>query len=169
MPEIMNLPPYPVFPELSNERVLLRAVTKADIAQLREISFYDAKLAESPEQAWQMQEHIDRDYREGHGIHWCIEEIAAKCVVGTCGFYRGFHNEEGELGCVLRPAFHGKGYMTEAMKLAIDFGFDVIGLQKIIANTTMQNQKAIRLLERLAFKNTGKLSGKDLRFGLQRH
>lgn len=164
----MNLPPYPVFPELSNEGILLRAVAQPDLKDVMEISFYDAKPAETPGQAWQMQERIDRDYEAGNSIHWCIEDKTTRTVVGTCGYYRGFRNHEGELGCVLRKAFYGKGYMTDAMKLAIDFGFKVIGLQKIIAVTSSHNNKAIQLLERLQFQKTTALTGDDLKFELNK-
>ncbi|MBW8361321.1 MAG: GNAT family N-acetyltransferase [Kaistella sp.] len=43
-------------------------------------------------------------------------------MVGTCGFYRGFANEEGELGCILLSRYRGQGFMTGALRAAIDFG-----------------------------------------------
>lgn len=30
------------------------------------------------------------------------------------GYYRGFENASGELGCVLLPQFRGQGFMTSA-------------------------------------------------------
>jgi ribosomal-protein-alanine N-acetyltransferase len=163
----MNLPPYSIFPSLSNGRITLRAVTPADMESLMEISFYDAKPAQSIEEAAQMQNRIDQDYAAGNSFHWCIEDLATKNVVGTCGYYRGFENGEGELGCVLRPAFYGKGYMTEAMKLAMDFGFNIIGLQKIVAMTSVHNDKAIQLLRRLQFLQTESLMEDELKFELR--
>lgn len=165
----MNLPPYPVFPKLSNDRLLLRAVTSADLESLMEISFYDAKPAESIEEAAQMQSRIDQDYANGNSIHWCLEDVSTGAIVGTCGYYRGFENQSGELGCVLRKAFYGKGYMTDAMTLAIGFGFSVIGLQKIVAMTSVHNEKAIQLLKRLKFKQTETLSDDELKFELKKH
>tara|TARA_R110000868_G_C10942736_1_gene767205 strand:+ start:2547 stop:2720 length:174 start_codon:yes stop_codon:yes gene_type:complete len=41
--------------------------------------------------------------------------------------------------------------MTSARLLAIDFGLNNIGLKRIYAITTKQNEKAIHLLERLNF------------------
>ncbi len=163
----MNLPPYSTFPSLSNDRITLRAVTAADMESLMEISFYDAKPAQSIEEASQMQNRIDQDYEAGNSFHWCIEDLATKNIVGTCGYYRGFENGEGELGCVLRPAFYGKGYMTEAMKLAMDFGFNIIGLQKIVAMTSVYNEKAIQLLKRLQFQQTESLTEDVLKFELK--
>jgi ribosomal-protein-alanine N-acetyltransferase len=162
----MNLPPYSLFPELSNGRLRLRAVTSADLESLMEISFYDAKPAKSIAEAAQMQQQIDYDYAAGNSIHWCMEELSTQRLVGTCGYYRGFDNNSGELCCVLRPAFYGRGYMTEAMKLAIGFGFQTIGLQKITAITSPHNENAIRLLKRLQFQQIALLAGDELMFGL---
>lgn len=72
-------------------------------------------------------------------------------LLRTCGYYRGFPHATGELGCVLRPAFHGQGIMTEAMQAAIDFGFGEMGLERIMAITTEHNVKARALLGRLGF------------------
>ncbi len=163
----MKLPPYSVFPRLSNDRLLLRAVTGADLESLMEISFYDAKPAESIEEAAEMQSRIDLDYADGNSIHWCLEDSSTKTIVGTCGYYRGFEHQTGELGCVLRKAFYGKGYMTEAMKLAMDFGFNMIGLQTIVAMTSVHNEKAIQLLKRLQFQQTEILRDNELKFELK--
>ena len=71
--------------------------------------------------------------------------------MGTVGYYRGFKNGTGELGCVLKPEFQGKGLMTEAMKLAIEFGINEMKLRKIGATTSRENKPAIQLLKRLSF------------------
>jgi len=72
-------------------------------------------------------------------------------IVGTCGYYRGLDKGEGELGCVLLPAFRGQGLMMAAMQLAIGFGIHHIGLKRIWAITTKDNHKARKLFDRLGF------------------
>jgi [ribosomal protein S5]-alanine N-acetyltransferase len=49
------------------------------------------------------------------------------------------------------PQYQGQGYMTFAMLLAIEFGLNNIGLKRIWATTTKQNEKAIKLIEKLNF------------------
>lgn len=160
----MNLPPYQDFPTPKNSTILLREIRTEDIKDLVEISFYDGKAASDEEEAKFMQARIDADYQRGDSIHWGIVDLEMEQVVGTCGYYRGFENGSGELGCVLKPAFRGQGYMRTALELAIEFGFQQIGLEKIMAITNTQNEKALRLLERLQFVETTKLGDGDVEY-----
>ncbi len=163
----MNLPPFPLFPKISTERITLRAITSNDLEALREISYYDAIQAKSVEEAAEMQARIDQDYLDGNSIHWGIADPETGEIVGTCGYYRGFENDSGELGCVLLPQFQGKGYMTLAMQLAIDFGLKTLELKRIWAATSKDNFPAIQLLERLHFKRTSNFDHKEIEFELK--
>jgi ribosomal-protein-alanine N-acetyltransferase len=160
------LPPYDSYPTVANDAVRLRPIRSSDIAEVVEISFYDARPAQSIEQASEMQARIDEDYANGNTIHWGIEDLSTGRLVGTCGYYRGFAHATGELGCVLRPAFRGQGFMTQAMALAIAFGRAHMGLARIIAVTTHDNAPAIRLLERLHFRPVCESTDGDLTFEL---
>lgn len=162
----MKLPPYPVFPTISDERVSLRAIVDEDIRDLVEISFYDALQATTLQEATVMQEKINADYLAGNTIHWGIADRLTNRLVGTCGYYRGFDKGEGELGCILLPLYRGKGFMTSAMKLAIEFGQNVIGLKRVRAVTSLQNKNAIKLLERLGFQKTGELEHDEVEYEL---
>ncbi|MBT2623536.1 MULTISPECIES: GNAT family N-acetyltransferase [Chryseobacterium] len=157
---------YDNFPNINGDRISLRQILDKDIPELVEISFYDAIQAETVEQAAEMQSKINTDYINGNSIHWAIVDHATDKIVGTCGYYRGFNKGEGELGCVLLPQYKGKGYMTDAMLLAIDFGLHQIGLKRIWAATSQQNTKAIQLLERLGFKKIADLDDNEIEFEL---
>lgn len=147
----MNLPPYPEYPTLSGEKIILRQILPADLPDIVEISFYDGQPARTLEEARTMQEKIEQNYADGDSVHWGIADRSTNEIVGTCGYYRGLDQGAGELGCVLRPQFRGQGYMTPALQLAIDFGLNTIGLNRIWAATSQQNERAQQLLERLCF------------------
>jgi ribosomal-protein-alanine N-acetyltransferase len=164
----MNLPPYQDFPLISDGKIRLRQIIASDINGLLEISYYDAKQAENVVQAIEIQAKIDKDYDEGNSIHWGIEAISTNKIVGTCGYYRGLEKGEGELGCVLLSQFRGQGFMTNAMKLAIDFGLKNIGLQRIWAVTSKQNSPAIKLLERLNFIKLTDLPDEEVAYELKK-
>ncbi|WP_018478659.1 GNAT family N-acetyltransferase [Pontibacter roseus] len=163
----MKLPPYDNFPTLSGDKITLRQILPTDIQDLIEISFYDAIQATTVEQAAEMQDKINQDYRDGNSIHWGIIENATNRISGTCGYYRGLEKGEGELGCVLLPQFKGLGIMTDAMRLAIDFGLNHIGLKRIWAVTTRKNDKAIQLLERLGFIKIADLPDDEVEYELK--
>lgn len=150
----MKLFQHDYFPHVTGDRVSLRQIQDIDLDDLIEISFYDAIQAETVQQAAEMQARINQDYLDGNSIHWGIEDQVTHKIVGTCGYYRGLDKGEGELGCVLLPHYYGKGYMTDGMSLAIDFGLNTLGLKRIWAATSPQNAPARKLLERLHFVQT---------------
>ncbi len=160
----MNLPPYRIFPNISDDKVLLRQIKITDIKDLVEISYYDSVRAKTVQQATEMQAKINKDYFDGNSIHWGIIDIVTNKIVGTCGYYRGFDKGEGELGCVLLPQYRGKGFMTSAMLLAIEFGLNKIGLKRIWAITNQKNKQAIKLLERLNFKKIADLEDNEIEY-----
>ncbi len=57
-----------------------------------------------------------------------------------------------EIGYDLRHELHGKGLMSEAMKVVLDYGFHVLKLNQIEAFTSFKNKSSIALLERFNFK-----------------
>lgn len=164
----MNLPPYQNFPEISTDRIILRAITSEDLKDILEISYYDAVQAKNVEEAAEMQSRIDEDYLDGNTIHWGIADSETNKIVGNVGYYRGFENESGELGCVLLPKFQGKGFMTLAMELAIDFGLKNMELKRIWSATSKDNLPAIKLLERLNFLKTADLPHNEIEFEYQK-
>lgn len=160
----MKLPPYQNFPELSSDTLILRQIVEDDIESLVEISFYNALPTLTVEDAAEMQERINLDYQNGSSIHWGIADKQSNKIMGTVGYYRGFKNRSGELGCVLKPEFQGKGLMTEAMKLAIEFGINEMKLRKIGAITSRENKPAIQLLERLSFVKAKDLDDDEVEY-----
>lgn len=163
----MELPPYNNFPTISDDKILLRQIQFSDINDLIEISFYDAIQATTLKQARAMQTKINKDYLDGNSIHWGIADKLTNKIVGTCGYYRGLDKGEGELGCVLLPNYRGQGYMTSAMSLAIEFGLNTIRLRRIWAITTKQNEKAIKLIEKLNFIKIAELDDNEVEYELR--
>ncbi len=49
-----------------------------------------------------------------------------------------------------------KGYGTEAMKLLVDYGFNILGLHNIDLNVFDFNEQAIRAYEKVGFKEYGR-------------
>ena len=160
----MNLPPFPFFPIIKGEKITLRKIESIDLIDLIEISFYNAVQATTLEDAAEMQEKINKDYLDGNSIHWGIADKLNNKILGTCGYYRGLDKGEGELGCVLLPAYQGKGFMSAALLLVIDFGKNNIALNRIWAATNKENIKACKLMERLNFKKVADLKDNEVEY-----
>ncbi|MDF1523447.1 MAG: GNAT family N-acetyltransferase [Trueperaceae bacterium] len=138
-------------PTLEGARVNLRAATAADATALREISFYDGVAATSEDEVRAHLQRITADQARGETVHWAIEDTRSARLAGTVGFYRGFPGGVGEIGYVLRPAYRGRGLMTEAVGLAVAYGFEVLGLRAVVAHTDAANRTSIAVLERCGF------------------
>jgi ribosomal-protein-alanine N-acetyltransferase len=165
----MKLPPYNTFPIISGDKISLREIITADLEDLIEISFYDSIQATTFQQATEMQDKINKDYIEGNSIHWGIANNLTNKIIGTCGYYRGLDQGTGELGCVLLPQYRGQGFMTSAMLLAIDFGINSVGLKRVWAITTKQNEKAIKLLKNLNFIKIADLDDNEIEYELKQN
>jgi len=163
-----QLPPYDSFPEIQNTIVLLRDILPTEAEAIIDISYYNGKKATTVDDVLLMLAKIRKDYREGNAINWGIVEVASVKIAGSCGFYRGFENETGELGCILHEAFRGKGLMTSAMQLAIQFGWKQLQLSRIISITKKDNSKAIQLLKRLGFVEIAHLENNYTEYELKK-
>lgn len=162
----MHLPPFDEYPILTDNLIILRPPRIADIPAIMEICFYDGKAAQTQEEAKEMLQKINQDYENGNCIHWVISDFILHQTIGTCGFYRGFDNETGEIGYVLLPEFRGHGWMTYAVQLMIRFGFYDMDLKRIIAMTSTENIKSQKVLERIGFTLKGNREDGNLEFEL---
>jgi RimJ/RimL family protein N-acetyltransferase len=55
------------------------------------------------------------------------------------------------------PAYWGRGYGTEAMRLVLRYGFTVLGLHRMSLNVFDYNPRAIRSYEKAGFRVEGRL------------
>ena len=160
--------PFEIFPQLDNGHILLREVGLGDLQDLIPISFYDGKAAKDLEEAKEFNERIRNDYLNGHTIHWMITLKGEDIVLGTCGFYRGFKDNVGEIGYVMKESSRGKGLMTEAISLIVDFGFEKLTLSEIYAVTEESNLPSRKILEGQGFILKDKHDSSSLKYVLSR-
>lgn len=87
---------------------------------------------------------------------WVIREKSGGARLGTCGFlFWDKENKSAEIGCDLRQEACGKGFMTEALRAVFDLAYSEKGINRIQANTYIDNAACCTLLERLGFKREG--------------
>jgi ribosomal-protein-alanine N-acetyltransferase len=153
------------FPQLSDGDLILRRVVPSDASAIQEISYYDGIAAATSDEAVGMLEQIEKDYARGDSIHWGICVRGSDEVVGTCGFYRGYPGNIGEVGYILREAYRGRGIMTAALRQVIAFGLEELALDGIIAFTDPSNVASIGVLQRLGMREVPS-DGEELKFSL---
>ena len=75
--------------------------------------------------------------------------------IGMCGLVNRPGLENVDIGFALLPGYEGKGYGYESAKAVLEYAFDELDFQRIVAITEQNNLKSIRLLEKigLSFKD----------------
>jgi [ribosomal protein S5]-alanine N-acetyltransferase len=96
--------------------------------------------------------------KEHTGIRWAITLRGDPTLLGTVGFWKwnkpSFY---AEIGYELGPAHWNKGYMTEAVRAALAFGFEHMDLNRVEANTDPDNLASRRVVEKLGFTHEATL------------
>jgi RimJ/RimL family protein N-acetyltransferase len=89
---------------------------------------------------------------------WAVADLASDRFIGTAALVSlSGPMHRAELGYSLLTARQGQGLATEAVRVALDFGFDVLGLERIEADVDPRNLPSCRLAERLGFQREGLL------------
>lgn len=74
-------------------------------------------------------------------------------LIGNCGIrMEAAGAREADIGYELAPACWGQGYATEAARAMVDFGFRVLGVQRIWAWCNAENRASSRVLEKLGLR-----------------
>jgi RimJ/RimL family protein N-acetyltransferase len=88
------------------------------------------------------------------GMPWGVWERETGELVGDCGLFR---NKDGdwELAYGFRRDRWGRGYASEAGLACVRYGFEQLGLARIVADVPREHAPSIRVLEKLGFRVFG--------------
>ena len=152
----MNQKALDPFPKLKTNKLVLDQLLKEDVGHLLEITSFNYR-AKTEEELDQLLLKINEQFEAKTGITWALYLKGE--ILGTVGFYRGFDNDEGEVGYVIREKYRKQGYLTEALTEVIRFGFEEMKLDAISAYTPDYNHASVQALEKFQFKKTEEHSG----------
>lgn len=147
------------FPELFTERLLLRAISAADVKEVFQLradknvmQFIDRPLAQSMDDAMALINKIADGHENNENITWAITMNNQPELIGTIGFWRiDTENYRAEIGYLLHPGYQGKGLMQEAIEAVLKYGFQHMKLHSVEANVNPANYASIKLLEKNKF------------------
>lgn len=145
--------------ELRTERLVLREFRPDDVAAVLAYQSQPAYLkhygqpAPSDEEVCAFVRMLCRWAEEAPRAKYQLAIELGGSLIGTCGVrMEAPQLAEAEYGCELDPAYWGRGYALEASRAILDFGRQVLKLQRIWARTSPENLAAIRLAEALGFR-----------------
>jgi len=155
----MNKLNFSPFPTLHTERLTLRKMTPGDADELLRLRS-DERVIEhlgflkmtTREQALRYIEKMKSGQQNNEFLNWVVSSNDDLKFLGTVVIWNiSTENHRAETGYMLHHEFQGKGYMNEAMKQVIKFGFNTIGLHSIEAIVSPENKASVQLLSRLDF------------------
>ena len=94
---------------------------------------------------------IEHWQQRGYGM-WAIIENSSSQTIGYCGLRYLDELDEVEVLYGLDRAYWGRGIATKAAKAAIDYGFNVAKLDKIIGMALPDNLASKRVMEKASLK-----------------
>lgn len=75
--------------------------------------------------------------------------------IGICGLFRRPALDDPDIGYAVLPAYAGHGYASEAARAVLDDARDRLGLPRVTAIVSPDNERSVRLLMKLGLEFTG--------------
>lgn len=156
------MPSYPT-PILTTNRLTLRPLTMMDAADLYAVFSDPAVVRYWSAEPWTsiasaeaaIGQALDA-YREQSEVRFGIELAETGALIGTVGLHHIFpQNRRCEIGYALGSPHWGKGYATEALGAALDYGFHELRLNRVEADIDPRNVASGSVLERMGFRKEG--------------
>jgi len=94
--------------------------------------------------------------RHGFGL-LAVELKADGTLVGMCGLIKRDTLEDVDLGFALLSRFERQGLAHEAAAATLAYSRDMLGLDRVVAITSLDNERSSRLLERLGMRYEGNI------------
>ena len=156
----INFKPFPV---LTTESLTLRQPSiddQRDVLALRSDPEINKYLGRQPsktiEDVINFINKVNDNIEKNNSIYWVITFTKTKEFVGTiCLFDFSKEKNSCEIGYELMAKFQGQGIMKKATKKVVDYAFQTMQFQKIVAFTHNDNQNSTKLLEKFDFKKSG--------------
>ncbi|KOP23605.1 acetyltransferase [Hapalosiphon sp. MRB220] len=156
------------FPKLETKRLVLRQENLEDAEAVFAV-FSDPKVTQfhnlhtfiEVEEALGIIQRRAKRFKIGCGIRWGITHKQDHKLIGSCGFIWDKQACSAEIGYELASNYWRQGIMTEALQTILQFGFEDIGLQFVVAQVMLNNIASKKLLEKLGFQSQGVLKQHD--------
>jgi ribosomal-protein-alanine N-acetyltransferase len=152
-------------PTLETERLVLRKITPADQTDIfayasdPEVSKY---MPWDPHQSqadtFEYLASVFKRYENHTPGPWGIVHKRDGKLIGTCAYHDWQRTDRrAEIGYVLSRSYWGQGYMVEATRAMIAFGFRELGLNRIQAMCDLPNTGSARVMEKVGMRFEGVL------------
>ncbi|NMH72175.1 GNAT family N-acetyltransferase [Bacillus sp. RO2] len=88
-------------------------------------------------------------------VVFAIVEKESDSLLGIINIKQTLAYKRGELGYWVGRPYWGKGYGTEAARAMVEYGFNVLGLNKVFAGAFTDNPGSWHIMEKVGMKHEG--------------
>jgi RimJ/RimL family protein N-acetyltransferase len=97
-------------------------------------------------------------HAERENLSLAVVLKATSELIGACTlFYLSSLHRQGEIGFVVHPDHHGRGFATEAARLLLRLAFEELDLHRVIGRLEARNTASARVLERLGMRQEARV------------
>ena len=147
------------FKDLASERLLLRQITPGDVNEIfalrsdpENMKYIPRPLVTSIDEAMNHIEMIQDKIEKNEGVNWAITLKDDSKMIGIIGHYRvKWEHFRSEIGYMLLPEYQGKGIISEAIQLMINYGFYEMQMHSLEAIIDPKNTASAKVLEKNNF------------------
>jgi ribosomal-protein-alanine N-acetyltransferase len=158
----LNFTPFPV---LESGRLCFRKLSNDDVNEVFELrsnpetmKYIPRPLATNTDEALAHIKIINDNIDSNTDINWCVTEKGSDKCIGIMGFFRTQpENYRTELGYMILPEHHNKGYVTEAVKTLLNYAFNDLGFHSIEATIDPENIASEKVLQKNGFRKEAHL------------
>lgn len=139
---------------VQNERIYLRKLTSNDAIHFLELNNDPLVIqftGDIPFKDLNSAELFLKNYpnydRDGYG-RWAVCDRKTDLFLGWCGLNKSQNDGSIDVGFRFFKEHWGKGLASMATRLCIDYGFNVLNLDQIVARVYVKNKASIRVLQK---------------------
>ncbi len=140
----LTLKDAPFILELLNDPAWIRYIGDKNVKTLKAAREY---IKKGPKESYA---------RLGFGLY-AVKLKRSGRPIGMCGLLRRDTLDAPDIGFAFLPQFTGKGYAFESADTVLKHASSVLGMKRVLAITSVDNDSSVKLLERLGFRFKGRV------------
>ncbi|MBN1315589.1 MAG: GNAT family N-acetyltransferase [Anaerolineales bacterium] len=144
---------------ISTSRLILRPLTFMDVDPLYTILSEKDILQYFPESGPLTRERVEKiinrrlEHWQKHGYGWwALETKAGGELIGWCGLLYLPETDEVEVGYLIKHSHWRQGLATESSRTSLAYGFDKLGIDRIVGIVHPANIASQRVLEKISMR-----------------
>lgn len=158
---------------LETERLILRPLEMSDVNAIYELAGHPDIAATTlniphpypKHAAGEFVQHTQRAWESGDMYTFAIVRKSEAGMIGCISLGIPRMQHRAEMGYWMGVPYWGQGYTSEAAQELIDFGFRVVGLQKIYAMHFVENTASGRVMQKVGMTYEGTLRQHTMKNG----